>query len=100
MTRNNRDDAPLDTFLSYYAFKAEERKFYLRYPNQHPNKGFKEPYDKPMETWKAFQSFVCESQLRKKEYYISKKQYLEIPFMNEVPEMVCDVLFYLSGYIH
>jgi len=37
MTRNNRDDAPLNTFLAYYAFKAEERRFYIRYPNQHPN---------------------------------------------------------------
>lgn len=33
MTRNNREDAPINSFLAYYAFKAEERKFYIRYPN-------------------------------------------------------------------
>lgn len=37
LTRHKKDEAPLDNFLAYYAFKTEERKFYERYPNQHPN---------------------------------------------------------------
>lgn len=103
MTRNNREDAPLHSFLGYYAYKAEERKFYMRYPNQNPNasaEGIRDPITTPMPLWKAFLSFIGEAKMPSREYYISKKQYLKLDFLNEVPEIVCDVLYYLSGYVH
>ena len=36
MTKNKKDDPPMDEFTKFCAYKAEERKFYLRYPQQHP----------------------------------------------------------------
>lgn len=38
LTQHNKDNAPVESFIEYYAFKAEERRFYLRYPNQHPHR--------------------------------------------------------------
>eukprot|EP00353_Schmidingerella_taraikaensis_P016599 CAMPEP_0185613668 /NCGR_PEP_ID=MMETSP0436-20130131/28118_1 /TAXON_ID=626734 ORGANISM="Favella taraikaensis, Strain Fe Narragansett Bay" /NCGR_SAMPLE_ID=MMETSP0436 /ASSEMBLY_ACC=CAM_ASM_000390 /LENGTH=98 /DNA_ID=CAMNT_0028247853 /DNA_START=610 /DNA_END=906 /DNA_ORIENTATION=+ len=43
---------------------------------------------------------MSELKMDKKEYYLSAKQYCELEFMNEVPELVCDLLFYMSGYVH
>ena len=31
---------------------------------------------------------------------MTKKQYMDLDFMNESPEIVNDVLYYLSGYVH
>ena len=49
---------------------------------------------------KAFQMFMHEKKLNKREYYLSEKQFLDIEFPNEAPELICDVLFYLSGFVH
>lgn len=36
----------------------------------------------------------------RREYYISKNAYLKMDFMNEVPEIVCDILYHLARYVH
>ena len=102
MTRKNKEDAPLNKFFDYYAFKTEERNFFLRYTNQQPSSiaSLKESITGPIPTWKAFMNYICESKMISREYFISQKKYCELEFINEVPEIVCDVLFYLSGYIH
>lgn len=32
LSKNSKEDAPLDGFINYYAYKIEERKYALRYP--------------------------------------------------------------------
>lgn len=34
MSKGSKDDAPLDGFINYYAYKTEERKYNLRYNKQ------------------------------------------------------------------
>jgi len=43
---------------------------------------------------------MCEKKMQSREFYISEKQYMTLDFMNEVPEIVCDILYHLSGYVH
>lgn len=50
--------------------------------------------------YKAFQAYVGESKMPESEYKIDEKQYAALDFMNEVPEIVCDVLFHLTGFVH
>ena len=33
-------------------------------------------------------------------HHISKEEYIQIAWMNTVPEIVCDVLAYLGNYVH
>lgn len=77
MSRGKKDDAPLNTLVEYYAFKAEERTFFERYPNQHPNPDIiKDSHSVPIPVFKIFQSYLCEKTMPQKEFYISEKQYL------------------------
>jgi len=41
-----------------------------------------------------------EKKFDRREYFISKHQYMDLDFINESPEIVNDVLFFLSGYVH
>lgn len=101
LTRTKKDELPHDNFFAYYAYKAEERKFLTKFPEEQTNVDVqKEPLNAPVPLWKAFNSYICESKMQHREYFISKKQYLAMEFMNEVPEIVCDILFYLSGFVH
>ena len=43
---------------------------------------------------------MCDKKMNRREFYISEKQYMQLEFMNEVPEIVCDILYHLSGYVH
>ena len=49
---------------------------------------------------KAWNMYMHEKKLNKREYYLSEKHFLAIDFMNEAPEVICDLLFYMSGFIH
>ena len=41
-----------------------------------------------------------QKRLDQKEYYLSRRQYCSIEFMNEAPEIVCDLLYYMAGFVH
>ena len=60
----------------------------------------KDTLTQPISIYKAFQGYVSDSRLAKPEYYITESQYLSLDFMNEIPEIVCDILYYLSGFVH
>ena len=47
-----------------------------------------------------FEDYVRMKHYNKREFYITRKQYCNIDFLNEVPEVLCDLLFYLTGYMH
>ena len=47
-----------------------------------------------------FEDYVRMKHYNKREFYITRKQYCNIDFLNEVPEVICDLLFYLTGYMH
>lgn len=50
---------------------------------------------------KAFFEYASDKYFEgKKEHYLSKASFCDLDFQNEVPEVVCDLLFYLSGYVH
>ena len=36
----------------------------------------------------------------KREFFIGREDYLSIEFQNQVPEVICDLLFALTGYVH
>ena len=64
MTQTNKGSAPLESFIEYYAFKAEERKFLIRYPKQIPHKNIiKDPLNQPIPIHKAYQAFVTDSRM-------------------------------------
>ena len=37
LSKNNKDDPPINGFVNYFAYRSEERKFNLLYPEK-PNK--------------------------------------------------------------
>ena len=106
LSKSSKEDPPLNGFINYYAYKGEERKFNLRYPEKQKKKGSqKEPKLRLKDTnvlhpSRVFDEYVCEKNYQKKEYFISENQYLQLEFMNQVPEIICDLLYYLSGYVH
>ena len=108
LSKNNKEDPPLNGFVKYYAYRSEERKFNILYPEKPPSKKedvLAQPKLKLKDTnnlitYKVFLNYICDKKYTTKEYFISQNQYLDMEFMNQVPEIVCDILYYLSGYIH
>lgn len=33
-------------------------------------------------------------------YFLSQAEYLKISWLNVIPEILCDILFYMCGYVH
>ena len=106
MSKNNKEDAPLDGFVNYYAYKVEERRFDLEHPihsvdvDQKKAKRLVMKDTEVVRTDKTAVNYVQYKHYNKREFYVSRQQYCDIEFMNKIPEIVCDILFYLSGYVH
>ena len=100
LSKNSKEDPPLSGFVEYFAYKVEERKYNIRYDHSSKNEGGGSKDNQHVVPARAFFDFVREKKYTTKEFYITKKQYQMFEFMNQVPEIVCDVLFYLSGYVH
>ena len=48
----------------------------------------------------VFSNFVSDNYFKNPDEYISEEQYTQLIFMNQIPEVVCDVLCYLAKYYH
>jgi hypothetical protein len=48
----------------------------------------------------TFEDFVTLRKFSDDTNRISLEQYLKIEYLNLIPEIVCEVLCYLSGYVH
>lgn len=101
LSKNTKEDPPLTGFIEYYAYKVEERKYQIRYENvgaQNSKLAYKDR--EPFIPYKLFLEYCVEKKFDRREYFISKHQYMDLDFINESPEIVNDVLFFLSGYVH
>mmetsp|Transcript_20742 Transcript_20742/g.24346 ORF Transcript_20742/g.24346 Transcript_20742/m.24346 type:complete len:109 (-) Transcript_20742:503-829(-) len=47
-----------------------------------------------------FSEYMFEKNYAKASHHLTKEDYVKIPWMNVVPEIVCDVLGYLCNYVH
>ena len=97
LSKNAKEDKPMTGFIEYYAYLTEERKYNLRY-NQ--NSDQESLYSKPIPPTKAFYYYVADKTYTEPQYYITQKQYCKLDFMNQAPEIVCEVIYYLSGFLH
>ena len=101
---------PLDSFTEYYAYKTEEMENNKRVQRklllEASNGGLGEDED-GLEEEKIilspsaiFSKYISENYFNKPDVYISEEQYLQLDFMNQIPEVVCDILCYLAKYHH
>ena len=100
LSKNGKEDAPLNGFVEYYAYLTEERKYKFRYPGRENKDSDLSYLQQPIHPTTGFNLYVGEKHLDKREYYISEAQYVDLDFMNMAPEIVCEVLYYLCGYVH
>ena len=47
-----------------------------------------------------FSKYTSENYFTKPDVCISEEQYIRLDFMNQVPEVVCDILCYMARYYH
>lgn len=98
LSKNAKEDAPLTGFIEFYAYLCEERKYNLRYSSHAKGNQFVD-LNQVLVT-NAHGAYVKEKYYNSAEFFISEKQFIEQDWMNQVPEIVCDVLFMLSGFSH
>ena len=48
----------------------------------------------------TFKQFVSDKNFKQHDKHITFKDYSKINFANEMPEIVCDILYYLAKYRH
>ena len=106
-----KSNVPLDSFLSYYIYKTEEtentKKLLRKQQKEKENGGFVADEDDQKEDDRVvlnptavFSNFISDNYFSKSDMYISEEQYCQLSFINQVPEVVCDVLCYLAKYYH
>lgn len=106
MSKKKKNRAPLDGFVQYYAFKAEEAKMKREaILTMIDNVGHSEvrekiPEQKSPDVHKTFKQYTVDKHFSKGAELISFEEYVSIPWLNDIPEIVCDVLCYLTNYFH
>ena len=96
----------MDGFVQYYAFKSEEAKMkrqaLLQMTDNIGNNEMRQkiPERKSPDVLKTFKQYALEKHFDSKAELISQDEYISMPWLNGVPEIVCDVLCYLSNYLH
>lgn len=99
LSKGSKEDAPLDGFVNYYAYKSEERKYNLRY-NKNLDPIQAALMSRPLNPIFTQLEYTAEKYYNHREYFLTQKQYCDLEFMNGAPEIVCEIIYHLSGYLH
>lgn len=49
---------------------------------------------------KKFTEYIFDKNFAKGSQHLTQADYMQIQWMNVVPEIICDILGYLAGYVH
>ena len=99
---------PLDSFTEYYAYKTEEkendikvkRKALIEAGAAGGDGDALEEEKVNLNPHVIFSKYVSENYFNKSEVCITEEQYMKLNFMNQIPEIVCEIICYLSKYYH
>lgn len=56
--------------------------------------------DLKLDVIETFKKYVSEKKFGEPDKSLTFKDYYKLEFINDVPEIVCDILFYLARYYH
>ena len=107
LSKKKKNVPPLNEgFVKYFAFKTQENKMKQQLKNdgkleEREDDWLKQYVDKPAVRVKnLFSEFVFDKNFARASHHITETEYQKIEWMNVVPEIVCDILGYMSDYVH
>lgn len=53
-----------------------------------------------LDVYTTFKKFVSEKRFSAPDKFLNFKDYYKMNFANDVPEIVCDIFYYLANYSH
>lgn len=98
-----KNEAPLNGFLNYYAFRTEEAKMKRKVAIEHSDvtgTPIELPNRKSLHVGKTFKQYMVAKNFQSDYSHITQKEYNKIQWINVVPEIICDILCYIVCYFH